>query len=112
MRTGTMATVGAYRPNNLIHLLIDNEAHDSTGGQGTVTGGISFGAIARGFGYKQVYSTDKLSEFKNILSEVKNVSAPTFIHLKTQKGSPEKLGRPKVTPAEVSVRFAEFIQSY
>ena len=111
MRTGTMATVGAYRPKNLVHILIDNEAHDSTGGQGTVTGGISFGAIARGFGYGQVYSTDKLAAFKNILDEVKNTEASTFIHLKTQKGSPEKLGRPKVTPAEVSVRFAEFVQS-
>jgi phosphonopyruvate decarboxylase len=76
-----------------------------------VTGGISFGAIARGFGYEQVYSTDKLAAFKNILDEVKNTEASTFIHLKTQKGSPEKLGRPKVTPAEVSVRFAEFVQS-
>lgn len=111
MRTGSMATVGAYRPANLVHLLIDNEAHDSTGGQGTVTGGISFGAIAKGFGYENVYSTDKLETFTGILKEVKNLSASTFIHLKTQKGSPEKLGRPKVTPAEVSVRFTEFVQS-
>lgn len=110
MRTGTMATVGAYRPKNLVHVLIDNEAHDSTGGQGTVTGGISFGAIAKGFGYEQVYSTDQLNVFKNILTEIKKTMAPTFIHMKTQKGSPEKLGRPKVTPAEVSVRFAEFVQ--
>ena len=111
MRTGTMATVGAYHPKNLIHVLIDNEAHDSTGGQGTVTGAISFGTIARGFGYEQVYSTDKLDGFKNILNEVKGSMQSTFIHLKTQKGSPEKLGRPKVTPAEVSLRFAEFVQA-
>lgn len=111
MRTGSMATVGAYKPKNLIHLLIDNEAHDSTGGQGTVTGGISFGAIAKSFGYEQVYSTDQLTSFKNILKELGSKKASTFIHLKTQKGSPEKLGRPKVTPAEVSVRFAEFVQS-
>lgn len=112
MRTGTMATVGAYRPQNLVHLLIDNEAHDSTGGQGTVTGNISFGAIALAFGYPEVYSTDKLETFKTILNEVKNSQSSSFIHLKTQKGSPEKLGRPKVTPAEVSLRFAEFVQSF
>jgi phosphonopyruvate decarboxylase len=112
MRTGSMATVGAYKPHNLVHILIDNEAHDSTGGQGTVTGGISFGAIAKGFGIERVYSTDKLSTFKDILQVVKNDKVSTFIHLKTQKGSPEKLGRPKVTPAEVSVRFAEFVQSF
>lgn len=111
MRTGSMATVGAYRPKNLVHILIDNEAHDSTGGQATVTGGVSFGAIAAGFGYEKIYSTDSLSKFAGILKEIKTADAATFVHLKTQKGSPEKLGRPKVTPAEVSVRFANFIQN-
>lgn len=112
MRTGSMATVGAYKPKNLVHILIDNEVHDSTGGQGTVTGGISFGAIAAGFSYSKIYSTDILAKFGDILDEVKSVSnGPVFVHLKTKKGSPEKLGRPKVTPAEVSVRFAKFIQS-
>ena len=95
----------------MIHILIDNEAHDSTGGQGTVTGGISFGAIAHGFGYEEVYSTDQLEVFRNLLNTMETSKASTFIHLKTQKGSPEKLGRPKVTPAEVSVRFANFVQS-
>ncbi|MBP9679771.1 MAG: phosphonopyruvate decarboxylase [Bacteriovorax sp.] len=110
MRTGSMATVGAYQPKNLIHLLIDNEAHDSTGGQGTVTGGVSFGAIAKGFGYEKVFTTDLLEKFNSILSEVNTNSGSVFIHLKAQKGSPEKLGRPKVTPAEVSLRFAEFVR--
>ena len=111
MRTGSMATVGAYKPKNLVHILIDNEAHDSTGGQGTVTGGVSFGAIAAGFGYESIYSTDKLETFEGIMKELKTNKAATFVHLKTQKGSPEKLGRPKVTPAEVSTRFAEFVQA-
>lgn len=112
MRTGSMATVGAYSPKNLVHILIDNEVHDSTGGQGTVTGGVSFGTIAKGFGYHTVYGTDKLDQFSNILDTVKSKNdGPVFVHLKTKKGSPEKLGRPKVTPAEVSVRFAKFVQS-
>jgi len=111
MRTGSMATAGAYKPKNLVHILIDNEAHDSTGGQGTVTGNISFGAIATGFGYDEVYSTDELSVFTELLKKLKTTTKTTFVHLKTQKGSPEKLGRPKVTPAQVSVRFAEFVQS-
>ena len=111
MRTGSMATVGAYKPKNLVHILIDNEAHDSTGGQGTVTGGVSFGTVAAGFGYEKIYSTDRLETFGEIVKDIKKNSAATFVHLKTQKGSPEKLGRPKVTPAEVSVRFAEFIHS-
>lgn len=112
MRTGSMATVGAYKTKNLIHILIDNEVHDSTGGQGTVTGGVSFGAIAAGFGYSKIYSTDLVTKFASILDEVKiSTEGPFFVHLKTKKGSPEKLGRPKVTPAEVGIRFAQFVQS-
>lgn len=112
MRTGSMATVGAYRPKNLVHILIDNEVHDSTGGQGTVTGGVSFGAVAAGFGYPKIYSTDLINRFGEILDEVKTKNeGPVFVHLKTKKGSPEKLGRPKVTPAEVSIRFSQFVQS-
>jgi phosphonopyruvate decarboxylase len=112
MRTGSMATAGAYKPHNLIHILIDNEVHDSTGGQGTVTGGVSFGAVAAGFGYPKIYSTDLVNSFSLILDEVKNSKdGPMFIHLKTKKGSPEKLGRPKVTPAEVGIRFSQFVQS-
>ncbi len=111
MRTGSMATAGAYKPKNLVHVLIDNEAHDSTGGQGTVTGSVSFGAIAAGFGYDEIYSTDELEKFSELLKKLKTTDKTTFVHLKTQKGSPEKLGRPKVTPAEVSVRFADFVQS-
>jgi phosphonopyruvate decarboxylase len=111
MRTGSMATVGAYRPKNLIHILIDNEVHDSTGGQGTVTGGVSFGAVAAGFGYPKIYSTDLLNNFSKMLQEISvSNGGPFFVHMKTKKGSPEKLGRPKVTPAQVSVRFSNFIQ--
>lgn len=111
MRTGSMATVGAYKPKNLVHILIDNEVHDSTGGQGTVTGAVSFGAIAKGFGYPFVFGTDQLETMKEILLKIKKMKeGPVFLHAKTKKGSPEKLGRPKVTPAEVSVRFSRFIQ--
>lgn len=111
MRTGSMATVGAYKPKNLVHILIDNEVHDSTGGQGTVTGGVSFGAVAKGFGYTNVVGTDRLEIMKELLLKIKTEEAgPVFFHAKTKKGSPEKLGRPKVTPAEVSVRFSRFLQ--
>lgn len=112
MRTGSMATVGSYNLSNLTHLLVDNEAHDSTGGQSTVTGGVSFGAVAAGFGYKDIYSTDSLVKLESVLDKTKTNSGSNFIHFKTQKGSPEKLGRPKVTPPEVSIRFKEFISKF
>ncbi|MBI2646433.1 MAG: phosphonopyruvate decarboxylase, partial [Deltaproteobacteria bacterium] len=109
MRTGSMATVGAYSPKNLIHILLDNEAHDSTGGQSTVSSSLSFSTVAKGFCYRHVFSTDHLGFFKDYVAVAMKQDGPTFIQLKIKKGSPKNLGRPKISPEEVAQRFSQFI---
>jgi phosphonopyruvate decarboxylase len=109
MRTGSMATVGYYRPSNLIHILLDNEVHDSTGGQRTVSGNVSFGTVAKGFGYGRVFTTDDLIQFRAYLQDL--TQGPTFIHLKIKKGSPHELGRPGIPPFEVARRFQRHLFS-
>lgn len=111
MRTGSMATVGAYQPRNLTHILLDNEAHDSTGGQSTVSNIVSFSSVAKGFGYKNSVSTDQLISFKTFLDDKKLKQGPTFIHFKIKKGSPKTLGRPGIKPYEVKERLQKFIQT-
>ncbi len=112
MRTGTMATVGAYQPNNLIHILLDNEVHDSTGGQSTVSGGVSFSTIAKGFGYKSAYSSDSLKDFEDFLNLASSQSGPTFIHFKIKKGAFKDLGRPSHTPVQVKERLSQYLRNY
>lgn len=112
MRTGTMATVGAYQPKNLIHILLDNEAHDSTGGQSTVTGGISFASIAKGFGYKHIFSGDNLDDFEKTVSLSLSQEGPSFMHFKLQKGTRKKPGRPSITPVEVKERLSRYLNNY
>ena len=112
MRTGTMATVGAHQPENLIHILLDNEVHESTGGQGTVSGGVSFSTIAKGFGYKHTFSSDKLEEFKDLLNSASSQDGPTFIHFKIKKGTLKDLGRPVVTPVQVKERLIQYLNKY
>ncbi len=112
MRTGTMATVGAYQPENLIHILLDNEVHESTGGQGTVSGGVSFSTIAKGFGYKHTFSSDKLDEFEDSLNSASSQSGPTFIHFKIKKGTLKDLGRPVITPVQVKERLIQYLNKY
>ena len=109
MRTGSMATVGHYHPKNLVHILLDNEVHDSTGGQATVTRAISFAGIAKSFGYTNCFSTDKESEFKNHLNSIlkSEQNGPSFIHAKIQPGSPKEIGRPKMAPKDVAIRFIQ-----
>ncbi|MBT8386292.1 MAG: hypothetical protein KJO12_02680, partial [Ignavibacteria bacterium] len=112
MRTGSMATVGAYQPDNLIHILLDNEVHDSTGGQSTASGGVSFSAIAKGFGYKSVFSGDSLEEFEKTVEQVSTQGGPAFIHFKIQKGIPGKLGRPSITPVQVKERLIQYLSNF
>lgn len=111
MRTGSMATVRAYQQKNLTHILLDNEAHDSTGGQSTVSSNVSFATVAKGFGYKHSLSSDILDTFNSCLSSKELKDGPTFIHFKIKKGSPKTLGRPGVKPYEVKERLEKFIKT-
>lgn len=109
MKMGTLATIGAYRPKNLVHLVLDNGTYDSTGGQPTVSGGVDFAAAASACGYSHAVRTDDLGGFGQALGEVLKSEGPTLIHMKIAPGSLEKLGRPTVKPPEVARRFRAFM---
>ncbi|MGK0290463.1 MAG: phosphonopyruvate decarboxylase [bacterium] len=109
MRMGNLATVGKRKPTNLIHLCLDNESNDSTGGQSTISGDVAFAAIANAAGYDHIYSTDELDDLNKIFSELSDLKGAVFIHFRTQIGSPDDLGRPKIKPFEVKERMMNFI---
>ncbi len=112
MRTGAMAITGTYAPSNLIHILLDNEVHESTGGQRTLSANVSFPVIAKGFGYAHVFSTDEFDEFKSLLTQAMDRNGPIFLHLKTNSGVPGDLCRPSVKPEQVKERFMEYLANY
>jgi phosphonopyruvate decarboxylase len=109
MKLGAFATIGAYRPANLTHILLDNGVHDSTGGQATVSPGVDFAAIALACGYRYAASADSLDGFTSALAAAKIEGGPTLVHLRMKPGSMDKLGRPTVSPAEVAQRFKTFL---
>ena len=104
MRMGAMATVGAYGPPNLKHLLLDNGAHDSTGGQATVSPRISFAGVAAACGYSRAIESDDLGELAAWLEEPWR-SGPSFARLWIRTGTPADLPRPSISPADVKRRF-------
>jgi len=106
MRMGAFATLGAYGPGNLVHLLLDNGVHDSTGGQATVSGGVSFAEIAAACGYASSLETDDVSRIGAWLSEPP-AAGPRFARLFTRPGSPDGLPRPSVTPIDVRTRLMQ-----
>ncbi|MDA0661276.1 MAG: phosphonopyruvate decarboxylase [Proteobacteria bacterium] len=111
MKMGNMATIGAQEPRNLIHVLVDNGVHDSTGGQATVSGGVDFARIALACGYASAASADDLGGFEKALKAACASDGPHMVHIRIQPGSLEKLGRPTVSPDAVARRFKAFLAS-
>ncbi|MGN6317007.1 phosphonopyruvate decarboxylase [Trinickia sp.] len=112
MRMGAFATIGAYGPANFSHLLLDNGAHDSTGGQATVSSNVSFAGVAAACGYASATEGDDLSIVDALLapqSAVDARSGPRFARLAIRRGTPDGLPRPTITPAEVKVRLMRHI---
>ena len=106
MRLGAFATVGAYGPSNLWHLLLDNGVHDSTGAQATVSPNVAFAEIAAACGYAAALDTDTLGRISEWL-EAPRLDGPRFARLLTRPGSPADLPRPSVTPVDVKSRLMQ-----
>jgi phosphonopyruvate decarboxylase len=109
MKLGALATIGAYAPKNLIHVVLDNGVHDSTGGQATVSASVDFARVAAACGYAAAASADTVEGFAGWLKEALGRPGPHLLHLRIAPGSLEKLGRPTVTPQEVARRFRRFL---
>lgn len=110
MRTGSLAVNAAYKPARLMHILLDNGAHESTGGQFTVSGGVDWPAAARAFGYPKVVSVSSPAELAAVVADWEKSGGLVFVHAKIRQGAPEDLGRPKTKPYEVAARLMQFIK--
>ena len=100
MHMGSMAVIGQKAVNNLIHVIINNGAHESVGGQPTVADKIDFIKIALGCGYKSAYRATSINELKNILKTIAIEQGPILLEVKAAIGSRDNLGRPTTTPVE------------
>ncbi|MGQ0677363.1 MAG: phosphonopyruvate decarboxylase [Rhodospirillales bacterium] len=109
MKLGALATIGGYAPRNLIHAVLDNGAHDSTGGQATVSPNVDFAAVAIACGYAGAFACDDAAGFARALKAALAAHGPHLIHVRIAPGSLEKLGRPTVSPPEVARRFQRFL---
>jgi len=110
MHMGSFAAIGAQKPHNYCHIVLNNGAHDSVGGQPTIAPFIDIPSIARACGYTKVYQVKIKKELQKILSN-KNEGL-TFIEVKVKKGARKDLGRPKSSPQENKEAFMKFIEDY
>jgi phosphonopyruvate decarboxylase len=108
MRMGAFATIGAYGPSNLTHVLLDNGAHDSTGGQATVSSQVSFAGVAAACGYASAVESDDANVI-DALFEAAPLDGPRFARLIIRRGTPDGLPRPTITPPDVKTRLMRHI---
>lgn len=110
MHMGSMAIVANKAPRNLVHVVFNNGAHDSVGGQPTVGLKIDLPAIARAVGYKEAYSVDSKEALLQVLETMKSATGPIFLEVKVKKGNRKDLGRPTTTPVQNKEALMNFLK--
>lgn len=107
MKMGSMSTVGAYQPDNLIHVCFDNQAYESTGNQKTNADACDFQKIAEACQYPTSLSIDTLDEFKMIIKNIDDMPKPLFLHIRIKSGTIDDLSRPSVSAVEMKNNFMD-----
>ena len=114
MHMGSMAIVAQKAPKNYVHVVFNNGAHDSVGGQPTVGLKINLPAVAKAVGYKSVYSVDGKDDLEKQLSIINSQLSineyPIFLEIRVRKGNRKDLGRPTTTPIQNKETLMEFLQ--
>ena len=110
MHMGSMAVLGSYKPANLIHVVINNGAHETVGGMPTVAGNIDLVAIAKGCGYPYAVSTDSFEALDRELEAAKSRGALSLIEVKCSIGARDDLGRPTTTALENKQNFMAYLK--
>ncbi len=111
MKLGNLATIGARQPPNLVHIVLDNGVHESTGGQATVSASVDFSGLAHACGYRYCASADDLAGFETALKQALAANGPSLVHTHLKPGVRKSLGRPTLKPADVALRFRAFLTS-
>lgn len=109
MHMGAMAVIGEISPDNLVHIVINNEAHETVGGQPTAAGTVDIAAAARACGYPSAVCVDSFEDLDNELEMAKTADHLCLIEVKCAIGSREDLGRPTLTAMENKNNFMNFL---
>ena len=112
MHMGSMAVIGANKPKNLVHVVINNGAHETVGGMPTVAGSIDLVGIARACGYPNAVCVDSFEALDRELAAAKARNELSLIVVKCSIGAREDLGRPTTTALENKKGFMEYLRSF
>ena len=110
MHLGALGIIASQNPKNFKHIILNNGAHDSVGGQPTIGFKLDFPLIAKACGYKTALKAETYDEIKEKISILKSKKGPGLLEIKVNKGSRKDLGRPTTTPIENKKAFMGFLE--
>ena len=109
MHMGAMAVIGANHPHNLVHIILNNQAHETVGGMPTVSGTVDWPKVAKACGYEVTATVDTYEELEELLQTAKESKRLTFLEVRCAIGSRGDLGRPTTTPQENKKGLMEYL---
>ena len=110
MHMGNMAITASMKCKNYVHVVFNNGAHDSVGGQPTVGLQIDLCAVAKALGYESACSVENLEDLHTTLRQLKDAEGPVFLQVRVKKGNRKDLGRPTTTPIQNKEALMAFLK--
>jgi len=110
MSMGTLAMIATAAPKNLIHIVIDNEAYESTGRQRSLSESVSLEKVAQSAGYLQTKKVTNKNQIKDAFQELMGKDGPSFLLIKVEPSFDKSTGRVHHTPEEITSRFMKSIK--
>lgn len=111
MHMGSLAINANNANGNFKHIVINNCAHDSVGGQPTVGGKIDITGLALSSGYSWAKKGSNKTDVTNLIHEMRGIKGPALLEIQVKKGFRKDLGRPTLSPSENKNSFMEFLDN-
>lgn len=109
MHLGSVAIIADKAPENFVHVIFNNGAHDSVGGQPTVGLKVNLAGIAKAAGYKDAVSVTTADDLGSALKALKTMRGPVLLEVRVHRGNRKDLGRPTTTPIQNRDALMEFM---
>jgi phosphonopyruvate decarboxylase len=110
MHLGSLTSIASLNPKNFHHILMNNEVHESVGGQDTAAKNVDLSAIVAAVGISNIFKAETPDELKTCITDFMAAAGPAFLEVKIQPGSREDLGRPTIKPVDNKEAFMKFVQ--
>ncbi|MBE7438135.1 MAG: phosphonopyruvate decarboxylase [Spirochaetales bacterium] len=112
MRASTIFTSGLFHKGNLLYILLDNNVHDSTGGQRTISSNVDFSALAQAAGFDHFYAAGSAADLgQGVKTRLGQPGPLTFFYLRIAPGAGKDMDRPDLHPTTIAGRMRAFLQN-